>query len=436
MGDVKKAVVDELIQAGGTLYLEMRYTEAQVIWERALLLAQTPEQVNKLNQMVASVRTKQDDGAEHQPIPEGEMKTFDDIIGAEREKAEIVREFMRYHKYPHLYVQGKAMLLYGPPGTGKTLIAKGIASAFNMSTAFQGRTVHLFAASGADLKGKYYGETEKNIKSWFVSAQTLAQKNNSVSVLFLDEFESLAPNRQGPMASSAGSSSVTALLQFIDGMAAFNRVILLAATNGPWELDSAVKRRFTSTLFVDLPSDETRATLIATLIGKRLTTDFRGGWMDAFSLWAAGLMGASEAISKREGLDHFLTASKRVTRTGLFPLGYSLSDVTHAVNSALNMLAEKLIVQPQTDTGGKTCYFEVPSECEACIECTHRNGADLYLTLDHMFRHGKQTFLDAVAKYPSSIDVDEYAQFVRYYQDPNQFHAKIPKKRTQRKKTE
>jgi SpoVK/Ycf46/Vps4 family AAA+-type ATPase len=424
--DVKKIVIDELTQAGGTLHGESNFKEAKTLWERALLLAlasDLQEQALVLEKLILGVDSQTESTTEHKPVPENEMKTFDDIIGATREKSEIVREFMRHHKYPNLYVQGKAMLMYGPPGTGKTMIAKGIASAFNQPQLFPGK-VHLFGASGADLKGKYYGETEKNIKSWFVSAQEMAKKHDSISILFLDEFESLAPNRQGPMASSAGSSSLTALLQFIDGMAAFDRVILLAATNGPWELDSAVLRRFTSKLFVDLPSDETRRELISKLIGKRLNIDFSAPMYDKFSTVIAGLMGASVGITQYTEVDKFISEDKRqMTRNGIHLLGYSLSDVTHAVNSALNMLSELMIVQPQKDANGVTCYFELPTECTACVECKHRNGADLYLTLENLSVHGGKIFTKAIQLYPSSVNVAEYDKFIRYYKNPNQFNA-------------
>ena len=424
--DIKKAVIDELTQTGGTLHGESNFKEAKTLWERALLLAIASglqEQATVLEKLILGVESQVESPTQHNPVPENEMKTFDDIIGATREKSEIVREFMRHHKYPNLYVQGKAMLMYGPPGTGKTMIAKGIASAFNQPQLFPGK-VHLFAASGADLKGKYYGETEKNIKSWFVSAQNMAKKHDSISILFLDEFESLAPNRQGPMASSAGASSLTALLQFIDGVAAFDRVILLAATNGPWELDSAVLRRFTSKLFVDLPSDETRSQLISNLIGKRLNVNFSAPMYAKFSVAIAGLMGASVGITQYTEVDKFISENNRqMTRNGIHLLGYSLSDVTNAVNSALNMLSELMIVQPQRNAAGETCYFELPTDCSACVECKHRNGAELFLTLENLSIHGVDIFTRAIALYPSSINVAEYDKFIRYYKNPNQFDA-------------
>ena len=433
--DIKTVVIDELSQAGATLYEESKFKEAKTIWERALLLAVESgllEQAKLMEQMILRVgqhnenetkaQPENETKTQHMPVPENEMKTFDDIIGATREKSEIVREFMRHHKYPNLYVQGKSMLMYGPPGTGKTMIAKGIASAFNQPQLFPGK-VHLFAASGADLKGKYFGETEKNIKSWFVSAQEMAKRHDSVSILFLDEFESLAPNRQGPMASSAGSSSLTALLQFIDGMAAFDRVILLAATNGPWELDSAVLRRFTSKLFVDLPSDDTRTQLITKLIGNRLRVDFSAAMYVKFSESVSALMGASPGITQYTEVDKFISENNRqITRNGIHLLGYSLSDVTNAVNSALNMLSELMIIQPQTDpkTGG-TCYFELPPDCTACVECKHRNGKELFLKLDSLSKHGLEIFTRAIQLYPSSVNIAEYDRFIRYYKNPNQF---------------
>jgi len=437
-------LVAELEATGLALFGESKFQAAQYVWERALMITQTDssltEQSLNLSTLLRGVTKKLLTPDDHQPVAASGMIKFEDIIGAEREKEEISREFMRHHKYPHLYVQGKAMLLYGPPGTGKTLIAKGIASAFNDSNVYSG-TVHVFAASGADLKGKYYGETEKNIKAWFTAAQAMATKNKSVSILFLDEFESLAPNRQGPMASSAGSSSLTALLQFIDGVAGFDKVILLAATNGPWELDSAVLRRFTSKLFVDLPSDNTRALLINKLIRTRLNIPLLVDHnLDAFVISLARLMGASAAIATCAPVDAYLMQTNRTTRDGVHVLGYSLSDVTHAVNSALNKLAERIISQ-ETSYGDTTCYFEPPVICSDCKTCIHmNNGSDLYITLDDLRKHGGPIFIETVNSYPSSINLLEYERFVRYYKDPNQFDSSTsecqpPKKQRVRRKT-
>ena len=168
------------------------------------------------------------------PMKQTDLITMDQILGAEREKADIFRDFIAPLNFPDVFQQSKAMLMYGPPGTGKTFFAKAITSEFNKLLQTEGENkvlVHLFAASGAELKGKYIGETEKNIKKYFEAAENIANANGdarAMSILFLDEVEAIALSRENDKNSIA---SVAALLQYMDGIAAYKKVIVIAATN-------------------------------------------------------------------------------------------------------------------------------------------------------------------------------------------------------------
>ena len=123
-----------------------------------------------------------------------------------------------------------------------------------------------FAPSPGDLKGKYEGETEKNIAKVFQCAYQKIQekksdgaKKYSAAVIFMDEFDSLA----GARGDDAGMRrSVNALLQAMDGIKNTEGVSVIAATNYPWDIDDAVLRRFTSRVFVDLPDYEAREWLV------------------------------------------------------------------------------------------------------------------------------------------------------------------------------
>ena len=122
------------------------------------------------------------------------------------------------------------------------------------------------------MKGKYVGETEKLIKKKYSQLNEYANTfNNPVakSLLFIDEVEAIAGDRSTDKTGLVGNA-VTALLQTMDGFST-NNVITIAATNLPFDLDSAVLRRFTTRIFVDLPGLKDRFRLIRNLIRSRLS---------------------------------------------------------------------------------------------------------------------------------------------------------------------
>ena len=185
---------------------------------------------------------------------------FDDLAGLKKEKDLIVNSLIKPLIYPSLFPSiGKGFLLYGPPGTGKTLLAKAAANQLQIED--DSIRVLFFAPTGADLKGKYVGETEKNITKYFTCASRaacIAEKNcrkRTISILFIDELDSIARNRSNDT-SGIGSNSVNTLLQMMDGVLSFDNVAVIGATNYPWELDAAVLRRFDTQILLDLPSIE------------------------------------------------------------------------------------------------------------------------------------------------------------------------------------
>jgi SpoVK/Ycf46/Vps4 family AAA+-type ATPase len=139
-------------------------------------------------------------------------------------------------------------LLYGPPGTGKTLLAKAVAKE-------SGSTV--LEVSGAQIMGKYVGESEKNVAALFSLAQKL-----SPCIVFLDEADSIFGSRDA-LADRTGSHRQT-LNQFLkewDGLNSSN-VFVMVATNRPFDLDDAVIRRLPRRLLVDLPTQADRKAIL------------------------------------------------------------------------------------------------------------------------------------------------------------------------------
>ena len=189
-------------------------------------------------------------------------KGFADIAGARQAIDDLVTGFVFPQRYPGLFqTAASGLLLFGPPGTGKTLLAKAaVASLPNVA---------MFAPSPGSLKGRYVGETEKNIQHIFECAITerkLVRPNATKSIIFFDEFENIARKRDS---SDPGlSASVTTLLQQMDGIGSSPDVAVMAATNYPQDLDDAVMRRFDARIFVDLPSYEARLWIILRAIAK------------------------------------------------------------------------------------------------------------------------------------------------------------------------
>ena len=178
--------------------------------------------------------------------------TWDQVGGLEDVKEEL-REAVEWPlKYPDLFAQlnatpPKGLLLYGPPGTGKTLLAKAVAHESESN---------FISVKGPELLNKFVGESEKAVREVFRKA-----RQASPCIIFFDEIDSVAPTR----GSSLGDSHVTerVISQFLtemDGLEELRNVIIIAATNRPDIIDSALLRpgRFDRLLFVPPPDLEAR----------------------------------------------------------------------------------------------------------------------------------------------------------------------------------
>lgn len=184
---------------------------------------------------------------------------FSSVAGLRREK-ELFRTSLIFPlSYPNLYPKAsKGILIYGPPGTGKTYIVKAAVNELQKTDPKVG--VLFFAPSPGDLKGKYVGETEKKIEEWFTCASRAACESQLncpgekkfISLIFMDEFDAIAPDRNTDTTGLA-ANSVNTLLQMMDGINSKENVAIVAATNFPWYLDSAILRRFDTQILIDLP---------------------------------------------------------------------------------------------------------------------------------------------------------------------------------------
>ena len=204
------------------------------------------------------------------PCKKSNCLLYKDVVGLENEKRMIQDSFANPIMYPSLYPKTtKGVLFYGPPGVGKTFIMK--ATLNELQLVDPKLRVLFYAPTGAEMKGKFVGETEKNIKAYFTCASRDAEECERrqaeegsdikfISIIFIDEIEAIAGDR-----SKSGefmTNSVNTLLQMMDGVNSFRNVSVVGATNYPWNLDSAILRRFPKRIHIALPKTDTVKKLI------------------------------------------------------------------------------------------------------------------------------------------------------------------------------
>lgn len=185
--------------------------------------------------------------------------SFDDVVGLQDVKDAVKERVIEPLLHPELYEKyrikkGGGIIMYGPPGTGKTMIAEAIAHEVDAS---------FYSLRCSELLDSYFGGTEHNIGALFEQARSKGR-----AVIFFDEFESLAVGRDKNR-STVMRRIVTELLTQMQGI---NRnggkedsmLLVIAATNMPWMMDSAFMRpgRFDERIYVGLPDDEARGGII------------------------------------------------------------------------------------------------------------------------------------------------------------------------------
>ncbi|MEM3071735.1 MAG: AAA family ATPase, partial [Candidatus Anstonellales archaeon] len=205
---------------------------------------------------------------------------FSDVAGMEKLKTEINEAIVYPLLKPDLARKygkfgGGGMMLYGPPGCGKTFIVK--AAAGECNSAF-------INAKISDVLDMYVGNTEKNIHAIFETA-----RKNTPSIVFFDELEALGGRREDmTQATSYMKMAVNQLLYEMDGIESNNvNVLILGATNAPWDVDPALRRsgRFGKTIFVPEPDFASRKAILRMHAKKRPVSKFIAYNRIALATW-------------------------------------------------------------------------------------------------------------------------------------------------------
>lgn len=150
----------------------------------------------------------------------------------------------------------RGILLYGPPGCGKTLLAKAVATESN---------ANFISVKGPELLSKWVGESEKHIRELFRRAKQVAP-----SIIFFDEIDALAPKRGRSVSDTTSEKIVSQLLTEMSGIEDLDGVVVIAATNRPDMVDSALLRpgRFDKQILVMPPDEKTRLKILEIKIKK------------------------------------------------------------------------------------------------------------------------------------------------------------------------
>jgi len=182
---------------------------------------------------------------------------WEDVAGLEKAKSILTEVITLLAKFSQLSVDEMryrtATLLYGPPGTGKSFLAKACATESQVT---------FFSVSSSDLISKWLGESERLLRSLFEMARA-----SRPAVIFIDEIDSLCGSRE-----LCGNESLRrVLVEFGVQMQGIDKsstgLLVLAATNEPWELDCFIRKRFERRIYIPLPEESARKKIFKLHLG-------------------------------------------------------------------------------------------------------------------------------------------------------------------------
>lgn len=237
--------------------------------------------------------------------------TFNDIAGLERAKESFREKVILPFEHPELYKKfgkktGGGILLYGLPGTGKTMFAE--AAANEVDALF-------LPIKCSDIKSKWYGESEQKVKEVFVKA-----RKSKKAIIFFDEFEAIGSKRtdNSDNANNDLVPEILAEMQGIESSKCESTIVVIAATNKPWMIDSAFLRpgRFDEKIYIPLPDEIARKKLFQLKLKDvpktdldfdemaRMTDGYNGADISEFCE-KLKMKGINQSI--KDGVEHFIT---------------------------------------------------------------------------------------------------------------------------------
>lgn len=274
--------------------------------------------------------------------------TWDDIAGLKDAKQALQEAAILPLMRPDLFSglrRPRNILLYGPPGTGKTMLVKAVAHESSCV---------LFVCTASAMTSKWHGEGEKLLRTLFQVARAAAP-----SIIFVDEMDALLSSRKSDGEHEASRRFKTEFMTNMDGIVKTGgdengdengkHLLVIAATNCPWDIDSAVLRRFPRRIYVPLPDPTTRKALLKNLLDKAGNTKVSKEDIKAIVKRLGGFSGsdiasiASEAsfgpIRSLGGIDAIQAAKSSDIR----PI--QRQDFDTAIDQATKSVSKKLLKQ-------------------------------------------------------------------------------------------
>ena len=305
---------------------------------------------------------------------------WDDVAGLHDVK-EVLKQAVVYPlQLPQLFDEGRVtawsgVLLYGPPGTGKTLLAKAVAT--------EGGARTFMHVSVAGIMSKFVGDSERLVSLLFRLA-----REEAPTVIFMDEVDCVAGTRNDTEHEVARKVK-NQLLQEMEGVASPSgndcRVMVLAATNLPWTLDSAFMRRLQRRIYIPLPTAEARESIFDTALAKM----------------------KQHTLTKDDA--HQLAASTE---------GWSGSDVATLIkvasNHQLDLLprATHFLLQGEGASGTMTpCAADTPGAHAVTLDQLIKNGMGKNVRLPPLSRADFDTALTSTRPTSTAQDVEKFEQF-------------------------
>mmetsp|Transcript_13376 Transcript_13376/g.40497 ORF Transcript_13376/g.40497 Transcript_13376/m.40497 type:complete len:465 (+) Transcript_13376:43-1437(+) len=182
---------------------------------------------------------------------------WSDVAGLEGAKAALKETVILPVRFPQLFVgkrkPWRGILLYGPPGTGKSFLAKAVATEADAK---------FFAVSSSDLVSKWQGESERLVKQLF----TLARAEDH-AIIFIDEIDSMCGSRSEGESDATRRIKTEFLIQMQGVAQQKDGLLVLGATNVPWEIDAAIRRRFEKRIYIPLPDPPARTRMVELNLG-------------------------------------------------------------------------------------------------------------------------------------------------------------------------
>lgn len=192
---------------------------------------------------------------------------WSDIAGLEGAKDALKEAVILPMRFPQLFTGNrkpwKGILMYGPPGTGKSYLAKAVATESDGT---------FLSVSSSDLMSRWLGDSEKLVRNLFEMAREAHATDGKPAIIFIDEIDSLCSSR-GEGENDATKRIKTEFLVQMQGVGNDQEgVLVLAATNIPWGLDSAIRRRFERRIYIPLPDPQARAQMFKLHLGNTPNT--------------------------------------------------------------------------------------------------------------------------------------------------------------------